>query len=75
MYKRQDGNMHSLQLGQEYPAGAVSPGNEREYLSRQPQWKISATATMDEDEKIFIERNSLKLKCIHISGGRLTVTT
>ena len=35
------GNMHSLQIGQEYPAGAVSLGKDLAYLSKQTQWNTS----------------------------------
>ena len=33
--------MHSLQIGQEYPAGAVSLGKDLAYLSKQTQWNTS----------------------------------
>merc|ERR1712203_745389 len=32
------GKIHSLQIGHVYPAGAVSFGNDRAYLSKQTQW-------------------------------------
>ena len=33
--------MHSLQIGQEYPAGAVSLGKDLAYFSKQTQWNTS----------------------------------
>jgi len=36
--KLSKGKIHSLQIGHVYPAGAVSFGNDRAYLSKQTQW-------------------------------------